>query len=59
MHYAHNCRRVAKAVEHLAPRLSGLPGVIICPHAKLWIFSLDRRAYHVASDEREANGSVS
>jgi hypothetical protein len=56
MHHAHNRRRVAKAVEHLTPRLSGLPGVIIHPHAKLGIFSLYRRVYHVAGDERVLSG---
>ena len=56
MHHAHNRGRVAEAVEHLSPRLSGLPGVVIRPHAKLRIFSLDRRVYHIAGDERVPSG---
>jgi hypothetical protein len=51
MRYAHDCGRVAEAVEHLTPRLSGLPGVVIRPHAELGVSSLDRRVDHVAGDQ--------
>ena len=56
MRHAHDRGRVAEAVEHLAPRLSGRTRVVIRPHAELGIFSLDRRMDHVARDQRVLSG---
>ena len=56
MHHAHDRGRVAEAVEHLAPRLSGLPRIVICSHAELGVFSLDRRVDHIAGYERIVSG---
>ena len=58
MRHAHERGRVAEAVEHLAPRLSGRTRVVIRPHAELGIFSLDRRVDHVAGDQRILPGSA-
>jgi hypothetical protein len=39
VHHAHERGRVAEAFEHLAPRLTGLPGVVIRAHAELRVSS--------------------
>ena len=56
MHHAHDRGRVAEAVEHVAPRLSGLPRIVICSHAELGVFSLDRRVDQIAGYERIVSG---
>ncbi len=51
MRYAHERGRITEAVKYLPPGLSGLPGVVIGPHAEVGVFSLDRRMDHVAGDQ--------
>ena len=56
MHHTHDGGCIAEAIEHLAPRFSGLPGVVIRAHAELGISPLDRRMDHVARDQRVPPG---
>jgi hypothetical protein len=52
MRYAHDCGAHRRSrFENLTPGLSGLLRVVIGPHTKLGVFSLDRRVDHVAGDQ--------
>ena len=51
MRYAHDRRRITETVKYLTPGLSGLRGIVIGPHTKLGVFSLERRVDHVPGDQ--------
>jgi hypothetical protein len=51
MRYANDRGLIAEPVEHLAPGLSRLQGVVVGAHAELGVFSLDRRVDHVAGNQ--------
>ena len=56
MYHAHHRGRVAEALEHVAPGLSGPPVVVIGSHSELGISPLDRRVDHVAGDQCIVSG---
>src|SRR5260370_42402612 len=57
MRRAHDRGPVAKPLKYYAPRPAGLAGIVICHHAKLGVFPLQRRMNHISSDKRIRSSS--
>ena len=58
MRHAHQRGFLAETVEYLAPRLAGLPGVVVRPHAEARVAPLNGRVDHIAGDQRVMPGTA-